>query len=61
MTKIKAYSAKSKGERLQAVEVEIGELRSDEVLLKVLSCGLCHSDLSLINDDWQTKLRGGSA
>src|SRR5579863_9546601 len=33
-------------------EVEIPTLEPDEVLVKVEVCGVCHSDLSIIDGDW---------
>lgn len=33
-------------------EVELGELRPDEVLIEVENSGLCHSDWSVANNDW---------
>ncbi len=36
----------------RAQEVELGELRDDEVLIEVENCGLCHSDWSMATNDW---------
>src|SRR5579863_815994 len=38
-------------------EVEIPRLEPDEVLVKVEVCGVCHSDLSIIDGDWSQMAR----
>lgn len=50
---VKAYAAtEAKGE-LKPFEYELGNLKHDEVDIDVLHCGLCHSDLSMLNNDWR--------
>ncbi len=49
---IKAYAAfEAKGE-LKPFEYDPGKLKQDEVEIDVLYCGICHSDLSVIDNDW---------
>ncbi|KKO49179.1 alcohol dehydrogenase [Arsukibacterium sp. MJ3] len=49
---IKAYAAlKAKGE-LTAWEYDPGTLGRDEVEIEVDYCGICHSDLSMLNNEW---------
>ena len=36
---------------LEIVDAELDPLGPDEVLVKVLAAGICHSDLSVINGD----------
>jgi uncharacterized zinc-type alcohol dehydrogenase-like protein len=50
--KIKAYAALAKGGKLQPFEFDPGPLRDDHVEIKVTYCGICHSDLSMINNEW---------
>src|SRR4029079_4227652 len=50
--KIKAYAAMEKGKRLVPLEYDPGPLRPEQVEIKVTHCGLCHSDQSLIDDEW---------
>ncbi len=50
--KIRAYAASSKGAKLQPFEFDPGPLGEDEVEIKVESCGVCHSDLSIIDNEW---------
>jgi len=53
MTMIKAYAAMEAGGALEPYEFDAGELGRNEVEIAVESCGLCHSDLSMINNDWR--------
>ncbi|ACT58866.1 NADPH-dependent aldehyde reductase Ahr [Hirschia baltica] len=49
---IKAYAAfEAKGE-LKPFEYDSGVLGRDEVEIDVHYCGICHSDLSMIDNDW---------
>ena len=50
---IKAYAAQSPGGVLERFEFERGPLLSNEVDIEVLHCGICHSDLSMLNNDWE--------
>ncbi len=49
---IKAYAAHEPGAELKSFEYDPGPLGRDEVELEVASCGICHSDLSMLNNDW---------
>ena len=49
---IKAYAAFEPGAELKAYEYDPGELSPDQVEIDVLYCGICHSDLSVIDNDW---------
>ena len=50
--KIKAYAADKQGAELKPFEYEVGELAPDEVEIKVDYCGICHSDLSMLDNEW---------
>ena len=49
---IKAYAATAAGGTLSPFEYDPGELGHDQIEIVVEHCGLCHSDLSMINNDW---------
>ena len=49
---IKAYAAQSAGGPLEAFEYDPGPLGSEDVELEVTSCGICHSDLSVLKNEW---------
>jgi uncharacterized zinc-type alcohol dehydrogenase-like protein len=52
MTKIRAWAALSAGSKLERYDYESGPLGDEEVEVAVEYCGLCHSDLSMIDNDW---------
>lgn len=49
---IKAYAAVAKGKPLQAHEYNPGPLGAEDVEIKVEYCGICHSDLSMLDNEW---------
>lgn len=49
---IKAYAAHTPGGKLEAFEYDPGPLNGDEVEIDVESCGICHSDLSMLDNEW---------
>ncbi|MDH3951800.1 MAG: alcohol dehydrogenase catalytic domain-containing protein, partial [Deltaproteobacteria bacterium] len=50
---IKAYAAQTAGGELEPFEYNPGELAADQVEINISSCGICHSDLSMLNNDWE--------
>lgn len=52
MYTVKAYAALEKGKALEAYEYELPELGPEQVDIEVESGGLCHSDLSMLDNDW---------
>lgn len=52
MTHVKAYAATAAGGRLEPFEYELGALGADEVDIDVRYCGICHSDLSMLDNEW---------
>ncbi|HWI15321.1 MAG TPA: NAD(P)-dependent alcohol dehydrogenase [Burkholderiales bacterium] len=52
MAKITAWAAKRAGGPLEPNEYEAGPLGPEEVELAVDHCGICHSDLSMLNNEW---------
>ena len=48
---IQAAVTESKGAPFEIKTVELGDLQADEVLVKVVACGICHTDL-IIRDQW---------
>lgn len=53
MTKIKAYSAKESGADLKPFEIERRALKDTDVKIDILFCGVCHSDLHQVQNDWK--------
>jgi len=52
MTTTRAWAALAVGKDLQAYEFDMGVLGSEEAEVAVEHCGICHSDLSMLNNDW---------
>lgn len=52
MTMIKAWAVKSAGQALERFDYDPGALAADEVEVAVEYCGICHSDLSMIDNEW---------
>jgi uncharacterized zinc-type alcohol dehydrogenase-like protein len=49
---IKGYAAKGPKQTLEPFEYEPGPLGPHEVEVEVSHCGICHSDLAMIDNDW---------
>jgi uncharacterized zinc-type alcohol dehydrogenase-like protein len=47
-----AWVARGPKQRLEFDTVDLGPVGDDEVEIAVESCGLCHSDLSVLNNEW---------
>ena len=56
MSTITGWAATAAGKPLELTTFDVGELGVEEVEVEVDYCGVCHSDLSMINNEW-----GGSA
>lgn len=52
MVKIRAWAAHRAGAPLEAYEYESGPLGSEEVEIAIDHCGICHSDLSMLDNEW---------
>lgn len=51
-TTVKAYRSNEPGGRLELYQFELGDLGHGEVDIDVESCGICYSDVSMIDNDW---------
>lgn len=49
---INAYAAKKKGAQLEPYAYEPGALGNNDVEVRITHCGICHSDVHLIDNDW---------
>lgn len=52
LTKVQALATQKAGGELKAFEYELPELPANHVDIKVLYCGICHSDLSMLDNEW---------
>ncbi|MDJ0564303.1 MAG: NAD(P)-dependent alcohol dehydrogenase, partial [Microcystis sp. M49629_WE12] len=49
---IRAYAAREKGGKLEPFDYDPGILGDEDVEIAVEYCGICHSDLSMLDNDW---------
>ena len=52
MVKTPAYAAASKTSRLAPFIIERREPGPNDVLIEILFCGICHSDIHQVRDEW---------
>jgi uncharacterized zinc-type alcohol dehydrogenase-like protein len=52
MNEFKAYAASRAGGPLEPFSFNPGPLGPEDVEIKVTHCGLCHSDLSMLDNEW---------
>jgi uncharacterized zinc-type alcohol dehydrogenase-like protein len=53
MVEIQGWAAHAAGAELSNFKYKVDELGANEVEVKISHCGVCHSDVHLINNDWQ--------
>jgi uncharacterized zinc-type alcohol dehydrogenase-like protein len=49
---IHAYAAHAAKANLQPFAFEFGELGPNEVDVRVTQCGICHTDVAMVDNDW---------
>src|ERR1700712_2897166 len=52
MAIVDAWVATAARQGLVRQQIDLGPLGAEEIEVQVEHCGLCHSDLSVLNDDW---------
>lgn len=52
MSKITAWVAPTQKSKFTKQEIDLGPLGDEEVEVAVEHCGICHSDLSILNNEW---------
>jgi uncharacterized zinc-type alcohol dehydrogenase-like protein len=50
--RVQAYAAHAPGGKLETFEYELDSLKHDEVEIDVEYCGICHSDLHMLKNEW---------
>ena len=50
------WAAMKPGDKLTPIDFQPGELLPEQVQVKVESCGICHSDLSMLENDWSNSV-----
>lgn len=51
-TGVKAYGAKTSDAALEELQIERREVKSKDVKIKIDYCGVCHSDIHTVRNDW---------
>jgi uncharacterized zinc-type alcohol dehydrogenase-like protein len=49
---IKAWAAKGAKQKLEPFDYDPGPLQADDVEIAVDTCGICHSDISILDNEW---------
>jgi alcohol dehydrogenase (NADP+) len=49
---VRGYAAPSAKAQLAPYQFERRDMRCDDVVIEILYCGICHSDLHSVNNDW---------
>jgi uncharacterized zinc-type alcohol dehydrogenase-like protein len=52
MSTVKAYAAYNKSEKLKIFEYESRDIGPDDVSIDISYCGICHSDIHMVDNDW---------
>lgn len=53
MSEVKAYAAKSESADLEPFKIERRELKDNDVKIEIEYCGVCHSDIHQVKNDWE--------
>ncbi len=53
MSQINALAALSRGAPLEPFRYPIPDLGPQDCLVRVTACGICHSDVHMVDDDWR--------
>jgi uncharacterized zinc-type alcohol dehydrogenase-like protein len=50
---VNAYAAEAAGAPLQPFQYKFGDIGPEDVHIAVSHCGICHSDISMLDNEWQ--------
>ena len=53
MTKVKAFGAQDKDADLKEITIERRDVQPKDVKIKITYCGVCHSDIHTVRNDWK--------
>ena len=53
MSEVKAYAASSKTAELEPLKIERRDITTEDVEIDILYCGVCHSDIHTVKNDWK--------
>lgn len=49
---VQGYAAKQAKGSLEQTKFDLGELGPNEVDVRVTHCGICHTDVAMVDNDW---------
>jgi len=52
MSQARAYGAESSSSALAPLSIERRQPRADDVSIEILYCGICHTDIHFVHNDW---------
>ncbi|HEA30606.1 MAG TPA: NAD(P)-dependent alcohol dehydrogenase [Leeuwenhoekiella sp.] len=55
-TQVKAFGAQASDADLKEMQIERREPTSDDVHIKITYCGVCHSDIHQVRNDWKNSV-----
>lgn len=50
---VRGWAAHEAGAALQAMNYDLGPLAAEDIEIEVEYCGICHSDLSMLDNEWR--------
>jgi uncharacterized zinc-type alcohol dehydrogenase-like protein len=53
MSEVKAYGAQASDASLEALDIKRREITADDVKIEIEYCGVCHSDIHQVRNDWK--------
>jgi len=56
MLKTKGYAVQSAESKLEPFEFERREVNAKDVLIEIMYCGVCHSDIHQAHNDWRNSI-----
>ena len=59
VTTVKAWGASGAligGEKMKPMEIERQDPKENEVMIEILYCGVCHSDIHQVQNDWKNTI-----
>ena len=55
MSEVKAYGAADSKADLKEIKIERRAIQPRDVKIKITYCGVCHSDIHTVRNDWGVK------
>ena len=56
MSKVKAFGAQASDANLEALDIERREITPNDVKIEIDYCGVCHSDIHQVKNDWKNSV-----